>query len=54
MQAAASKIQTSSSSPIFRKLRSSSNPTNKNLKELGLYIQRAVSVYPFRISRMHI
>jgi hypothetical protein len=40
--------------PLFCKLRSSSNPTNKNLTDLGLEIQTAVFRQRFRIRRRFI
>ena len=48
MRAAASKARRSNSSPVytfFFKLRSSSNPTNKNLAELAMEIQTALLGY---------
>ena len=55
MQAAASKMRASNSSvypPLFCKLRSSSNCTNKIVTELGLQIQTALYRWPFRIIHM--
>jgi hypothetical protein len=52
-QAAASKMRASNSSvypTLFCKLRSSSNRTSKNLTELRLYIQTALSRWPFSFS----
>ena len=54
MLAAASKMRTAVRlvySPFFCKLRASSNPTNKNLTQLGLRlkIQTALSLQPFRV-----
>jgi hypothetical protein len=50
---ATSKTQASNSSAIstfFCKLRSSSNPTNKNTMVVGLEVQTAVSQYPSEIT----